>query len=283
LALNLRERIGIARGCAQAAEDNDPRLRGRLSAAAAPALAEPARHGPGQPSGLNHDASPLQLCLSLRQQGSGWRAIYDPGIGEATPERRFQAALDCLTDHDAGFRGDAHTLLSRIGPGMLLSAASFDYGVFWLAAEVAGKGRALYADITAHEGRDDLGTLATECLSDLAGTPGEIPETVAALTRMSVPASVGFERRGDARRLKLHVRLSGRPPAGALARALPCLADATLLKAAAAAAILGLHWPEALFERLRSFSRIAFVGVGRDLQGEPRLKLYLKPNTPIDA
>ena len=234
MAASITERLRVARSFSQAAEAADPRIRGLVAAAAAAALTEPEDGGAGQPSGINHDETPLQLCFGLSAEGRTWRALYDPGVGAATPERRHALALASLDALPPAFRRDAGTVLKWVGPTKTHPPASFPYGVFWLAAELPGQGRALYADVAARAEPGHSGRMAIGCLAELAGTEGDILATIQGLSEIAAPASVGFERRGEAKRLKFHARLSCRPPGAALARLLPSLADRAVIGAVGA-------------------------------------------------
>ncbi|MDT8853587.1 hypothetical protein RNZ50_00780 [Paracoccaceae bacterium Fryx2] len=321
---------------------------GRAFAAAAAAAADPwlARHlgpvlaryaldGGCGVSGLNHDGSPLQLCLGLRADRAGWRVILDPALGPGPAQLRHDRARralarDLAAQGAAGAWPEFDRLLADCGPDAALPAADFAHGAFWVGAEIGGPGRAIYVDAAARPAAEGWARAAT-AFRACAAAEGEIGPTLAALADVAVPSSVGIEVRGGQRRLKLHCRLRAAPPQGALAAALPMLADSRLLSAVAAlmqggpglslhgfvieaafdaetgllgdakldlampelwppavalhrsraaAAALGVNWPDTSVARLSGFARLSYVGIGRGADGQTRLNLYFKPAPP---
>ncbi len=190
-------------------------------------------------SGLNYDETPLQLCLALRPSGYKWRALIDPGVAICAPSTRFSESKRILERSlrqagAAAFQSDFDQLIALQGPNNELSVTAFDYGVFWIGAEINGRGRSIYIDASVGA-PDAYWARALKTLLSLSASAGEITRIVNILSDHTIPMSVGMEVRGHSRRLKVHTRLVRRPPPHIMGQIMPMLSDPDV---AAAVAVL---------------------------------------------
>jgi hypothetical protein len=103
-------------------------------------------------SGLNHDGSPLQLCVSFDAAGARYRLLGDPAsdvpdIGSRL-DRSLVAKDQLLRMADAESLGSAldQTLECLVGTQARFDPARHPDGVIWLAGELEGRGVAMYVD-----------------------------------------------------------------------------------------------------------------------------------------
>ncbi|MEA2987562.1 MAG: hypothetical protein QOG83_273 [Alphaproteobacteria bacterium] len=123
-------------------------------------------------SGLNHDGSPLQLCISFDGAAARYRLLGDPASDVSDIGRRFDRSLiakkELLRLADAESLGPVldRTLECLVGTQTRFESAKHPDGVMWLAGELEGRGVAMYVD--ARDGgvdpaarlHDWLGTVA---------------------------------------------------------------------------------------------------------------------------
>jgi hypothetical protein len=158
-------------------------------------------------SGLNHDGTPLQLCVTLSRAGAASRVLADPAAGEPDLERRFLRACGAL---DAALKlggsDQLRELCVRLLTSMVPDAAAVRAcpdGALWLAAGLSKPGVAVYVDARV-AGRDGVRAWLARELGETEGTA----LLCAALDDDALVQSLGVEGRGDAARVKVYWRLS---------------------------------------------------------------------------
>ena len=165
-------------------------------------------------STLNNDGSPLQICVGLNRAGVSptIRLIVDPaaaGRDSAEQFRSVQWALEnLLASHGPEMRPLCRSVLDRMLPADAVARTALGNGGAWLAADLRGRGMALYA--TAKWG--DPGTRWTRVREwlDIVLPDAAMPrETLARLSPHATPISVGVEgATPDDARAKVYWRLS---------------------------------------------------------------------------
>lgn len=107
-------------------------------------------------SGLNNDASPLELCLSSFADACRFRLVADPASTELNPRLRRDAAFSALADTLELMQCSALEPLCRATLDAIIpsddSIDRYVEGVLWLGAGVGMPGVALYADLTRGDG-----------------------------------------------------------------------------------------------------------------------------------
>jgi hypothetical protein len=166
-------------------------------------------------STLNNDGSPLQVGVSLPRQGAhpAVRLIADPAAEPADGQRRWRRAAlaleAVLASNAPNLKPLCDSVVSRLLPVEPAVRDSLPGGAIWLAADLSGRGMALYA--TARWGEEAERWLrAHRWLTELLPDASVAHDTVARLARHAVLVSVGVEgvTAGDAR-AKLYWRLTG--------------------------------------------------------------------------
>lgn len=103
-------------------------------------------------SGLNHDGTPLQLCVSIGVDGVHYRLLGDPACNMPDIGQRFNrslvatAALLPMAGAEALQPLVETTLECLVGGPNGFDPARHPDGVLWLAGELEGRGFALYVD-----------------------------------------------------------------------------------------------------------------------------------------
>ena len=179
-------------------------------------------------STLNNDGSPLQICVGLNRAGTSpaIRLIADPAAAGRNSAERFRSverALEqLLASHGPEMGPPCRSVLGRLLPTDPVTRAALGSGGAWLAADLRGRGMALYA--TAKWGDPDARwRRIREWLDIVLPNTDAAGETLGWLSPHAVPISVGVEGAGprDAR-AKLYWRLTG--SAGINALGIPPLA-----------------------------------------------------------
>lgn len=270
-------------------------------------------------STLNHDASPLELCLTARTNGHAWRIIADPGFERLIPEQRLDDAKRALSQLLADQRCESlipaieRMLAASLTPG----PKAFGSGAFWLASGIGGGGVGVYVDASPHA---DAWGVARQ----LAGSD-EALAAIDALARTAAVSSFAIEGSTLANaRLKIYFRL--REPAALEAWGLRAFADPRYLEfltlvlrdaevrregivasvgfaladgaatdtkidvcahclpwdatawraiVATLAATFEVRVPP--IDDVYEVAPVAFIGLGLDVGGDPRLNVYFKP------
>jgi hypothetical protein len=105
----------------------------------------------GWRSTLNNDGSPLQLSVGLGKAGArpAIRLIADPAAAGVDSGQRFQfvetALFELLNSHGSDMRTVCNSVVEQILPVDPDTRAALQNGGAWLAADLSGKGLALYA------------------------------------------------------------------------------------------------------------------------------------------
>lgn len=190
-------------------------------------------------SGLNADATPLQLCLSLRADGVSVRLVADPCSEVAEPALRYARAQASLrsTLELAGSQElapVAQRLLEYWGPSQEVPVDAFSLGVFWLAAATTGPGVAVYMDTSAHAASGNW-ERARRWLSAELGEGREACRLLSLLSGSAWASSAGIEGSRLANvRLKVYARFHPGFTGGDLGPHLPFAASPGVHEALAA-------------------------------------------------
>ncbi len=166
-------------------------------------------------STLNNDGSPLQICVGLHGAGTppAIRLIGDPAAADSDSAERLRsverAVGNVLVSHGPEMAPVCRSLLEHMLPADPVMRAALGNGGAWLAADLRGRGMALYT--TAKWG--DPGVRWKRVRQWLDATLADAAmarETFARLAPHAIPISVGVEGAtpGDAR-IKLYWRFSG--------------------------------------------------------------------------
>jgi hypothetical protein len=173
-------------------------------------------------STLNNDGSPLQICVGLNRAGlsPAIRLIVDPAAGGFDSAEQFRSAEwalgNLLASHGPEMGPLCRSILDRMLPADPVTRAALGSGGAWLAADVRGRGMALYA--TAKWG-DSATRWARvyEWLEFVLPDAGIARETLARLSSHAMPVSVGVEGAAPSdARAKLYWRLNGQVTLDAL-------------------------------------------------------------------
>jgi hypothetical protein len=103
-------------------------------------------------SGLNHDGTPLQLCVSISADGVHYRLLGDPASDVADLGRRFGRSLAAaeamlpMSGAEALRPLVKTTLECLVGDPDKFDPLRHPDGVLWLAGELDGRGFAVYVD-----------------------------------------------------------------------------------------------------------------------------------------
>jgi hypothetical protein len=170
----------------------------------------------GWRSTLNNDGSPLQLSIGLGKAGArpAVRLIADPAAAGIDSGQRFQfvetALFDLLNSHGRDMRFLCHSVVEQILPVDADTRAALNNGGAWLAADLSGKGLALYATTrwgqAAHRWARARAWLDATLPAHTAGR-----EALRRLSTRTALVSAGVEGTSSANaRAKLYWRLNGR-------------------------------------------------------------------------
>jgi hypothetical protein len=178
-------------------------------------------------SGLNHDGTPVQFCISIDATGARYRLLGDPASDERDSGLRYArslAALDAVLDlgHAAKLRPLVLDMLGAIvGAAPETDPAAYPDGVLWLGAPLAGPGVAVYVD--ARRGGDEAPDRFRSWLVSLV-QPSADEERVVEAVRHGRIMSLGVEGVSpDIARAKVYWRLAR--PHALSDFAIPLLAD----------------------------------------------------------
>lgn len=180
-------------------------------------------------SSLNHDGSPIELCLTAGSGRHHWRIVADPAFDRLIPAERLAAAtlaLDALTRR--GGAGELRAVVSRLLEVHLAMTPveAFSDGVFWIAGGLDGTGAAIYLDARPHDdGWQAARTIASAILPDGSAAS----DAIRGLERAAIPSSFAIEGTSltDAR-FKIYFRL--RAPIALAEWGAPELADPRYLR-----------------------------------------------------
>lgn len=166
-------------------------------------------------STLNNDGSPLQICVSLRNDKvePSVRLIVDPGSGIAAANdrrrRTFHAVERLAGSHGPGMRHLCNSLIQSMLPAESGNCTLVPGSGLWVAADLSGKGMAVYA--TAKWGvnaqrwfraRRWLGAILPE-----TGLADSVLDRLSSRTILVSAGIEGVERHGAT--AKLYWRLDG--------------------------------------------------------------------------
>jgi hypothetical protein len=157
----------------------------------------------GGRSGLNHDGSPLQVCLSSTSQGVYTRLLADPAFVLADPYERY---VDSRAAFERVLRLTRATelldlcdrTLSCYVPNQRSEFDRFDSGVLWLGAGLQMPGCALYVDarqrqVQSDDPYDAAWTQAQVWLNAILPDATEANAAIAALRSHGELLSIGIE------------------------------------------------------------------------------------------
>ena len=147
-------------------------------------------------SGLNHDGTPLQLCVTIDGKGARYRLLGDPASDVNDIALRLGRSL-AATESLLPLAGAEPleplvrtTLSALIGDADGFDPARHPDGVLWLAGQLDGPGLALYVD--ARNGGIDAVARLREWLKCLADPTPDMEALLAAVARGRV-MSAGIE------------------------------------------------------------------------------------------
>ncbi len=109
-------------------------------------------------SSLNNDGSPLQVSVSFPGHGerSAVRLIADPAAEMAEGQSRWHRAARTLSavlaSHAPDLKSLCHPVIDHVLPAEPTVRAALPSGGVWLAADLSGKGLALYATVKWADG-----------------------------------------------------------------------------------------------------------------------------------
>ncbi len=188
--------------------------------------------GVGGISGINHDQSPCQLCLSLASDSSKVRLIVDPASHLSEPDKRYQSSLATLQQigMDKGLLHLNQRMLDWFGPGKQIRAESFTHGVMWLATDFNYTSWATYIDSSVHK-PDKAWYLVKQWLQNSLPISKHTDKLIQDVEPHGWLSSVSIEGISEIHaRLKIYFRLYSNRPQGALDGVLPLLNNSEFIK-----------------------------------------------------
>jgi hypothetical protein len=173
-------------------------------------LARPERDGSGR-SSLNNDGTPMQLCIGVGDDGRSCRLIADPGWTADAPEERYalgRAALAGLIEAKGRALGAlCERTLAVTLPVDAAGRAALSTGCLWLAANLAGRGLALYTTARWGEERERWDR-AVEWLESVLPDPSWARSLIGPLRPVARPVAHAVEGEDPSHaRAKLYYRL----------------------------------------------------------------------------
>ncbi len=194
----LQEVLQVAADQSGASVQTVTALSQRLLAMPAPGVGKR-----GGQSGLNHDGSPLQVCISSTHRGVYSRLLGDPAFVLSDPYDRYQAsraAFDHLLPLTQAMELQelCHRTLAFYVPEHRSEFDRFDSGVLWLGAGIQTPGCALYIDarqlhVQPDESSDAAWTQAQTWLNAILPNASDANAAIAALRPHGELLSIGIE------------------------------------------------------------------------------------------